>query len=149
MAFGVLDLALDVLKAFDVGLDKLGIERVAWSTPHDAQRESEPVRVLERHHRGHRLDLVLSGLLTRGDGPGQRVHPADIVVGEDVSNSGDSLSEVLRSGPIHGLPLLGPGVDFVVGDVPLVRHETRVDSQTGQCSGRVRPAETTGNRTRR
>ena len=117
VAFGVLDLALDVIEAFDVGPHELGIERAARSTACDAQRESEPVHVLERHHRRHRIDL-LTGLLRRGDGLGQRVQPAGIVVGEDVPNSGDFARRGTPLRPDPRLPISRPGVDLVVGDVP-------------------------------
>jgi len=40
MAFGVLDLALDVLKAFDVGVDKLGSS--AWPGPRRTTPSASP-----------------------------------------------------------------------------------------------------------
>jgi len=104
---------------------------------YDAHRESEPVGVLERHHRRHRLDLGLLRLLGRRDGLGQRIQPAGFVVTEDVQNPRDPLGQVFHCSPIHGLPLLEPGVDLVVGDVPLVRHGIRVDGPAGSVSDRV------------
>ena len=143
MAFGVFNLAVDFLEAFDVGLHELGIEAAAGSTLYEAQRESKPVRVLERHHRRNRFDLVLPGLVAWGDGLGQRIEPAGVLVGENVSNSGDAIREVLGRSPIHGFPLLGPGVDLFVGELPLVRHGISLNSQTSQCAVR-RQSETAG-----
>ncbi len=61
VAFGVFNLAVDFLEVFDVGLHELEIEGAAMSAAYDAQHETEPVRMLKRHHRRHGLDLVLLG----------------------------------------------------------------------------------------
>lgn len=71
----------------------------------NAQRESEPVCLLEPHHRGNRFDFVFPGLLGPGDSLAQRVQPLGIVISESIPTFGELLSRVVRGCPIHDIPL--------------------------------------------
>ena len=107
----------------------VGVEDAAGPAAHDAQRQSKPVGVLESHHRRDGLNLLLAGVLRGGDGLGELVHPAASIRGTDVLAPWDPLSEVRRGGPIHGFPLLEPGIDLVVGELPVVGHLLRLDRE--------------------
>ena len=125
----ILDLSLDVVQPFDIRLDEPGVEDAAGPAAHDAQRQSKPVGVLESHHRRDGLDLLLAGVLRRGHGLGELIHPAASILGTDVLDPWDPLSEVRRGDPVHGFPLLEPGIDLVVGELPVVGHLLRLDRE--------------------
>ena len=89
----------------------------------DAEGQAEPVDVLQGHHRGQRLHLVVARQLRRRDGVDELVEPRGPVVG-DVLQAGHSLREVASGLAVHRRPLLEPRVGLLVAGDPVVGHGT-------------------------